>query len=86
MAHGGEHLDDLLLGRTAPEALASLPEFAKSGRMEREHLCQLWFYAAKVAMVQGNKIAAKADLQTAVATHAADALEFGETRRELATM
>jgi tetratricopeptide (TPR) repeat protein len=81
-----EQLGDMLLGRTSPETLAALPEFAKNGRKQREELCNLWFFAAKAALARGDKATAKTDFQKALATRAADIVAFNEARRELAAM
>ncbi len=79
-----ERLGDLLLGRTTATVLTGLPDLNKIGKEQRDRLCELWFYAAKVALLQGDKAGAKNDLKAAVDTKAADIVEYSEAKRELA--
>jgi lipoprotein NlpI len=78
-----EKLGDMVLGRTTPDVLAASLEIGPNNRENREHRCELWFLAGKMALVHGDKATAKVDFQKAVATHTADTVEFCEAQRDL---
>jgi lipoprotein NlpI len=78
-----EQLGDLLLGRVTPEALVQKIDPSKSEGQRKDEACQVWFYAGKIALLRGDKIAARDYFTKAVAADAHAHLEFSEAQREL---
>jgi tetratricopeptide (TPR) repeat protein len=81
-----EKLGDLLLGRVTPDALANSLDLAQSAAKQKDELCQVWFFAGKVALLGGDRATARADFQKAVAAGAFDIVEGSEAKRELAKL
>lgn len=81
-----EHLGDLLLGRVTPDALAGSLDLAQPANVQKDELCELWFYAGRVALFNGDKATARADFQRSIDAGTNDILESSEARRELAKL
>jgi lipoprotein NlpI len=81
-----EKLGDLMLGRVTPDALAGSLDLAESKSVQEDRLCQLWFFAGKVALLNGDHTTARADFQKAVDTGVGNIIESSEARRELAKL
>jgi tetratricopeptide (TPR) repeat protein len=81
-----EKLGDLVLGRLQPDALAASIDLGQNESLRKDEICEVWFFAGKMELLKNDRVTARTDFQTAVATGAADILEFSESQRELAKL
>jgi tetratricopeptide (TPR) repeat protein len=76
----------LILGRTTPEALAQEASSNESAAKQRATICQVWYYAGKVALLKNDRVQARADFEKAIESRATDKAEFGESLREFSKL
>jgi len=81
-----ERMEDLLLGRTTPEAAIAAIDPKYKALARDSFVCEAWYFAAQAALGNNDTATAKSDLQKAVATKATGVLSYCEAARQLAGM
>jgi tetratricopeptide (TPR) repeat protein len=74
----------MLQGHLTPEQLQGETGSLKTPMLRMDFICQAWFLAGKLAEGNGDRTLARADLQKAVESGAANIAEYSEAQRELA--